>query len=49
MPKQSPTTTVLLDRQLIIYKRERSNVWQCRFQVDGKWQRTSTDQTDKDK
>ena len=46
MPKISNTTHVLLENTLIIYQRERSNVWQCRFKVDGLWQRASTKQHD---
>ena len=41
-----PTTHNLIDHQLVIYKRERSSVWQCRFNVDGKWQRTTTGERD---
>jgi integrase len=36
----------VLERQLIVYRRERSNIWQCRFKVDGKWQRASTKEYD---
>jgi len=49
MPQLSATTEVLLDRELVIYRRERSNVWQCRYKVDGKWQRTSTNERDQTK
>ena len=49
MPPKVESTHVILPRELIVYQRSDSDVWQCRFQVDGKWQRTSTDQTDKDK
>jgi hypothetical protein len=31
-----------MDRTLIVYRRERSAVWQCRYQVNRKWQREST-------
>lgn len=41
-----PTTHNLIDRQLVLYKRERSAVWQCRFNVDGRWQRTTTGERD---
>jgi integrase len=34
----------LIERQLRIYQRERSSVWQCAFNVDGRWQRTSTNE-----
>ena len=44
--QQLATTHTLIDRQLVVYLRDRSVVWQCRFQVDGKWQRTSTNERD---
>ncbi len=49
MPAQSPTTTILLERELVIYRRERSSVWQCRFKVDNIWQRASTKERDEAK
>jgi hypothetical protein len=36
----------LRDGELVVYRRERSRVWQCRFNVDGRWQRLSTDERD---
>jgi len=42
MSLQKPTTYTLIDRKLIVYQRERSAIWQCRFNVDGRWQRTTT-------
>ncbi len=42
MPEQLETTHTLLENQLVIYRRERSSIWQCRFKVDGIWQRAST-------
>jgi len=44
MPQKLATTHVLLENTLVIYQRERSKVWQCRFKVDGHWQRASTKQ-----
>ncbi len=38
------TTHILIERQLVIYKRERSAIWQCRYSIDGRWQRTTTGQ-----
>lgn len=35
-----------MDRTLVLYRRERSSVWQCRFKVDGKWQRATTKERD---
>lgn len=45
MPTQSPQTHVLLERQLVIYRRARSGIWQCRYKVAGVWQRTTTKET----
>ena len=38
----SPTTHVLMNRELVLYKSPRSSVWQCRYKVDHKWLRAST-------
>jgi len=46
MPDKLDSTEVVLERQLIVYRRERSEVWQCRFKVDGLWQRASTKERD---
>jgi integrase len=46
MAEKIETTHTLLDRELIVYRRERSNIWQCRFKVDGIWQRASTKERD---
>ncbi len=46
MPNKLPTTEVLLERELIVYKRERSDIWQCRYKVDGRWQRATTKERD---
>ncbi len=40
------TTHILIERQLVVYRRERSGVWQCRYSVDGVWQRNSTHERD---
>ncbi len=42
MPKKIATTHTLMERALVIYKRENSDVWQCRLKVSNQWQRTST-------
>ncbi len=42
MPVKIATTHVLLENELIVYRRERSSIWQCRFKVGGFWQRAST-------
>ena len=44
MPEQVATTHVLMPNELVIYRRERSGVWQCRYKVAGVWQRASTKQ-----
>lgn len=46
MPDKIATTHVLLERELIIYQRERSGVWQCRYKVDNKWLRATTKERD---
>ena len=46
MSAKNSTTHTLIERQLNVYLRERIAIWQCSFQVDGKWQRTSTGQKD---
>jgi len=45
MPAQLKTTYTLMEKTLVIYRRERSSVWQCRYKVDGTWQRASTKET----
>jgi len=44
MREKSENTHILIERQLRIYQRELSAVWQCAFNVDGRWQRTSTNE-----
>ena len=46
MPEQKETTYTLMANELIVYRRERSSIWQCRFKVDGIWQRASTKERD---
>ena len=46
MPEQKETTHTLIERELIVYRRERSSIWQCRFKVDGVWKRASTKHSD---
>ena len=40
------STHVLIDRELVVYRRERSTTWQCRYKADGVWQRTTTKERD---
>jgi hypothetical protein len=42
MPEIAETTHVMMDNQLVLYRREHSAIWQCRFKVDGAWQRATT-------
>jgi integrase len=42
MSEQKETTLTLIERQLVIYTRERSSVFQCRYQIDKKWYRATT-------
>lgn len=46
MPQAVSTTHVLAENQLVIYQRERSAVWQCRYKVGNRWQRESTKERD---
>lgn len=46
MPEQKETTHTLMANALVVYRRERSSIWQCRFKVDGIWQRASTKERD---
>ncbi len=36
------TTHVLMNRELVLYKSPRSEVWQCRYKIDHRWLRAST-------
>ena len=46
MPEKIETTHTLMERTLVVYRRERSSIWQCRYKVDGVWQRASTKESD---
>ena len=46
MAAKIDTTHTLMNRKLVLYRRERSGVWQCRFKVGGVWQRKSTKEYD---
>ena len=48
MAEKNDTTHVLVPHTLLVFVRPRSTVWQCRYQVDGKWQRESTKQRNLD-
>lgn len=46
MREKNATTHILIERELRIYQRERSAVWQVAFNVDGRWNRASTNERD---
>jgi hypothetical protein len=46
MTAKVESTHEILPRKLIVYRRSRSGSWQCRFKVDGIWQRASTKEAD---
>jgi len=49
MPEKVETTNVILPRELIVYQRGDSDVWQCRLKVDNKWMARTTKERDLDK
>lgn len=46
MPAQVDTTHTLIPKTLIVYSRERTDIWQCRYKVANAWVRCSTKKTD---
>lgn len=48
MSEKKDTTHILVPNSLVVFARPRSNVWQCRYQVGGKWQRQSTNERNLD-
>lgn len=46
MSVKKATTHAIIDKELLVALRERSSVWQCRFCVDGVWQRITTGERD---
>lgn len=42
MSAKLETTHVVSENEIIVYRRERSEIWQCRYKVGGVWQRAST-------
>lgn len=42
MSAKLETTHVVSENEIVVYKRERSSIWQCRYKVDGVWLRAST-------
>lgn len=49
MPQKVETTHTILPRELIVYLRADSDVWQCRLKVDGKWMARTTKERDVNK
>ena len=49
MPKKVESTHVILPRELIVYQREDSDIWQCRLKVDSKWMARTTKERDLNK
>jgi hypothetical protein len=39
-------THIVVDNSLVIYQRERTSVWQCKYLLKGKWYRCSTREHD---
>ncbi len=46
MPEKVETTHTILPRELIVYQRGDSDVWQCRLKVDSKWMARTTKERD---
>lgn len=46
MSAKKSTTHTLIEGELTVALRERSSIWQCRYCVDGVWQRTTTGERD---
>ena len=46
MVDKKDTTHVMMEGELVVYQRERSTIWQCRYKVGNVWQRASTKQHD---
>jgi len=46
MSAKKATTHAVIDKELLVTKRERSTKWQCRFVIDGVWQRVTTGERD---
>lgn len=46
MSAKKATTHSIIDKELLVSLRERSSIWQCRFCIDGVWQRVTTGERD---
>ena len=49
MPVKVESTHIILPRELIVYLRSDSDVWQCRLKVDNKWMARTTKERDVNK
>lgn len=49
MPEKIDTTHQIIDRQLVVYRRPTTDVWQCRFKVGGEWIVRTTKERDLEK
>ena len=38
MSAKLETTHIVTENELVVYRRERSSIWQCRYKVEGQWQ-----------
>jgi hypothetical protein len=48
MSNKKESTHQLIHRNLTLYQREHSAIWQCRYKVDNKWIRATTKETQLD-
>ena len=48
MTTKKESTHQLIHRNLTLYQREHSAVWQCRYKVDNKWIQATTKETQLD-
>ena len=46
MPNPKDTTYTVIPHELIVYRRGRSSIWQCRYKVSDTWVRASTKKRD---
>lgn len=46
MSAKKETTHIITQGELLVALRERSSIWQCRYKIDGVWQRTTTGERD---
>ncbi len=44
MPERKDTTHEIIKNKLIVFRRPHSDKWQCRYFIDGKWYRASTNE-----